>query len=169
MGKRALLDVSELGARIATDEVEFTIRAGHVLRGTLNLDGLIMHAVEFRVVHCSTSFTGVEFVEPPEKLRAAIRSFYRFELAGASLQPVTSAETRNTLRFACPEKGHLQITLTDSKIIGFEIACENLERCIPAKYDDVELASHERLWIARIINNIEALDGVIKSELLRAL
>ncbi|HTL13036.1 MAG TPA: PilZ domain-containing protein [Bdellovibrionota bacterium] len=91
-----VVNVSEYGLGLATSDVIPPPDIGKVFEGVLRV-GLTSKTAKLKVVRKTREIIGIEFIDPDEMLRGAIRTFFQPELLGAALKPMKGSTSYHTV------------------------------------------------------------------------
>ncbi|MCC7440739.1 MAG: hypothetical protein IT285_03840 [Bdellovibrionales bacterium] len=95
-GEFRVVNVSEFGLGLATSDVIPPPEIGTAFKGIVRV-GLTNMNVDLKVVRRTKDIIGMEFVEPTEMLKGAIRTFFQPELLGAALKPAKGSTSYHTV------------------------------------------------------------------------
>jgi hypothetical protein len=114
-------NISELGLGIETSGIEHAPASGADVEVRL-LVGKTAAPVRVRVVHMSAEITGIEFLEPSDLIRGAIRAYFEPEIVGAAMRPVDGKKgAAGQLLFEDPEANTLSLTVASGRLSAFSV------------------------------------------------
>jgi hypothetical protein len=175
----ALLDISELGARVRIDALAKRPELLSKHSATLVLGEGFKCPVRIKIAYLGADMAGLEFVDQPRQFHHLIRAYFRHELLGANLRPLRSAGRNDILRFSDDGPNWLEIGLQAAELNLFSADLTTLGHHIrwstelprisvnrPQRGTDSrvepDLLPRE---LIRVIRNIPDLDEKLKAKL----
>ena len=165
-----VVNLSENGLGVETDQVTRAPEIGSVSDAEFRV-GYTRTPARVRLVHLNPQVSGLEFMEPSESLKNAIRAIFQPELAGARMR-VVGHRAKKTLM------GPREVRYTDGKshTLSLVVKNEHVERftigvmgntvewslgrplqCIQNS-QPVAMDEYQRKQLVKFVNSIEDLD-----------
>lgn len=167
-------NISELGLGLDTEGLEHRPAPDSLVEVRL-LVGRTATPVQVRVVHVTAELTGIEFQEPSDLIRGAIRAYFEPEIIGASMRPA-GHQTRNGAvehRFSDGGANSISIWVLQETVFAFQIGVlgNSVEWKEGAPVRMIQngraepLGDHLRNQLIKLVQSAEAIDPEIQEEI----